>query len=127
MNFLPFEGQIGTGDTSVQLNGEAMNVPVVQEAARGQLVFGVRPEHIAFNDSGAYRGRIMATEYLGTSQIVTLEAPNGEVKARIGSDQAAQVGEQVGLSFDARAITLFDEGTGRALRSDLNAEVLAHG
>ena len=69
----------------------------------------------------------MASEYLGTTQIVTLDTPNGELKARIDSGQTATIGEKVGLNFDARRITLFDEGNGRALRSDLNHEVLSHG
>jgi multiple sugar transport system ATP-binding protein len=37
------------------------------------------------------------------------------------------VGEKVGLGFKAPAVTLFDETTGRALRSELNEEVLANG
>jgi multiple sugar transport system ATP-binding protein len=87
----------------------------------------VRPEHITLSDSGGYRGEVLASEYLGTTQIITLDTPNGEIKARIDSGQTASVGEKVGLGFDARRITLFDEANGQALRSDLNAEVLSHG
>ena len=127
MNFLPFDGAIQPGESQVLLNGQETHVPQAREAASGQLVFGIRPEHIGLTDAGAYRAQVTATEYLGTSQIVTLDTANGEVKARIGSDQAARAGEQVGLEFNASTVTLFDAGTTRALRSELNEGVLAHG
>ena len=68
-----------------------------------------------------------ATEYLGTTQIVTLNTAHGVIKARAASGEVARVGETVGLEFDGKTVTLFDNQTGRALRSDLNEGVLAHG
>jgi multiple sugar transport system ATP-binding protein len=127
MNFLDFTGSYGTGATSVDLNGEAVGIPALREEAQGNLAFGVRPEHIRLNTEGGYRGEILATEYLGTTQIVTLATSNGQIKARIGSDQSAKVGETVGLSFLKETITLFDRDTGRAVRSALNEEALGHG
>ena len=104
-----------------------MGVPAQIQGASGSLVFGVRPEHVTLSDGGQYRGEITATEYLGTTQIITLDTPNGDLKARVPSGQVATVGEKVGLGFDARTITLFDKSTGLALRSELNNEVLSHG
>ena len=60
---------------------------------------GVRPEHVRFRDDGDYRGEVLAAEYLGTTQIVTLATPLGEVKARTPSGQVARVGETVGARF----------------------------
>ncbi|MEM6373131.1 MAG: ABC transporter ATP-binding protein [Pseudomonadota bacterium] len=127
MNFLRFDGAVGAGADSVSLGGQDMHIPRHRDGASGKLVFGVRPEHVTLSDAGAYRGEVLASEYLGTTQIITLATPNGELKARIDSTQVATVGEQVGLSFNPRTVTLFDEGTGRALRSELNEEVLADG
>ena len=127
MNFLPFAGSAPAGATSVAFGGATLEVPALREGADGALVFGIRPERIRLNDDGAYRARVIATEYLGTTQIVTLDSPNGELKARIGSEQAARVGESVGLDFVASTVTLFDEKSGRALRSELNEGVLGHG
>ncbi|MEP1964376.1 MAG: ABC transporter ATP-binding protein [Tateyamaria sp.] len=127
MNFLHFDGTVATGADAVDLNGQALGIPRQIDGASGKLVFGVRPEHITLSDSGAYRGEVLATEYLGTTQIITLATPNGEVKARIDSDQIANVGETVGLNFKARTVTLFDAASGQALRSELNEKVLAHG
>ena len=108
MNFLRFEGSFRPGrpgrDAWRRADRDARD-------ARGgggrKLVLGVRPEHVHLSDSGAYRGRIEATEYLGTTQIVTLSTPHGTVKARIPSGQAVRVGETVGLRFtrlDADAV-----------------------
>ena len=127
MNFLSFSGQLAPEDTSVSLSDTEMDVPRLREAASGDIVFGVRPEHIRLADEGTYRGKVLATEYLGTTQIVTLDTPNGELKARIASDQPATAGETVGLHFNPATVTLFDRTTGRALRSAANEGVLGHG
>ena len=127
MNFLTFEGTIADRANSVALGGQDHAVPMQLQGASGSLVFGVRPEHVTLSDSATYRGEVLASEYLGTTQIITLDTPNGELKARIDSTQVAKVGETVGLNFHPGRITLFDKASGHALRSEMNQEVLAHG
>ncbi|WP_298915914.1 ABC transporter ATP-binding protein [uncultured Roseobacter sp.] len=127
MNFLRFDGSVAKGAQTVDLNGQPMTVPRQIDGASGKLVFGVRPEHVRLSDAGAYRGEVLATEYLGTTQIITLETPDGDLKARVPAGQMATVGEKIGLDFRPDTITLFDETSGRALRSELNEGVLAHG
>jgi multiple sugar transport system ATP-binding protein len=127
MNFLRFRGSVAPGATGVVLEGQNFAVPEQREGAEGDLALGVRPEHIRFSDAALYRGRVEAVEYLGTTQIVTLQTPNGAIKARVPSDQRVGAGETVGLELDGATVTLFDEGSGRALRSAWNAEVLGHG
>ena len=124
MNFLPFEGAVAEGASSVDLRGAQVPVPQAREGAKGRLVLGVRPEHMDLADDGPVRGEVIATEYLGTSQVVTLDTPFGEVKARVGSGRTARRGETAALTVDGTRVTLFDEGTGRALRSALNEPVL---
>ena len=58
---------------------------------------------------------------------MTLRTHDGEIKARIPADRSARMGETVGLDFVGATVTLFDRQTGRAIRSDLNEGVLAHG
>jgi multiple sugar transport system ATP-binding protein len=127
MNFLTFEGSLEAASSEVQLNGQWVPVPSTREAFAGEIVYGVRPEHIKLSDEAGYRGEVVAAEYLGTTQIVTLTTEHGDVKARIGSDQPARIGEQVGLAFNGRTVTLFDAKAGRALCSELNEDVLSHG
>ncbi|MEM7693323.1 MAG: ABC transporter ATP-binding protein [Pseudomonadota bacterium] len=126
MNILTFEGTVAPGDTTVTLDGATLTVPAQRETASGALVYGVRPEHVALVDDGPVRGRIAAVEYLGTTQIVTLDTAAGELKSRTRADVPATVGDTVGLSFAGETVTLFDKASGRALRSALNEGVL-HG
>jgi multiple sugar transport system ATP-binding protein len=127
MNFLHFHGSVEAGSRSVRMHHHDFAVPELREPFDGDMVLGVRPEHVRLTDGDGYRGIVRATEYLGTTQIVTIETQNGDIKARTPSDQTARVGETVGLEFNGSTITLFDNQTGRALRSDLNEGVLSHG
>ena len=126
MNFLRFDGMVGNGATEVALPGAVVAVPQMIGGASGALVFGVRPENVHLADAAPYKGRVVATEYLGTTQIVTLDTECGVVKARVAADRPVAVGETTGLRFDARSVTLFDAG-GRALISAANQRVLGHG
>ena len=127
MNFLTFNSRLETASDEVRVNGQSLTVPMTREGFDGEMVYGVRPEHVQLSDEADYRGRIIAAEYLGTTQIVTLTTGHGDVKARIASDRAVRVGETVGLAFNGKTVTLFDAKAGRALRSALNEDVLAHG
>ena len=124
MNFLPFAGKLEAGAERIALNGASVGVPTLRDGAEGKFFLGVRPEHIRLVDDSAYRAEVLATEYLGTTQIVTLRVHDGELKARVSADHRISAGETVGLSFNASTITLFEAETGRALRSELNEEVL---
>jgi multiple sugar transport system ATP-binding protein len=91
------------------------------------LTLGVRPEHVRPSDDAPYRAQVIATEYLGTTQIVTFATPNGQVKARIPSHVQVRIGDRTGLDLDGRTITIFDAQTGKALPSEANQGVLRHG
>ena len=120
MNFVHFDGSVLGNTSTIELSGQTVAIPVQRESAQGKLVFGVRPEHVKLSDQSGYRGEILATEYLGTSQILTITTQNGELKSRISSGQQVNVGETVGLTFNAKTITLFNEASGTAIHSDLN-------
>lgn len=122
MNFLKFHGNIEAGATTIEMNNHKLEVPELREAFTGDIAYGVRPEHIRFSDAADYRGEVMASEYLGTTQIVTLKTHNGDIKARIPSDQVVKVGETVGLDFNGTTVTLFDNQSGNAIRSALNED-----
>jgi multiple sugar transport system ATP-binding protein len=127
MNFLDFEGVVGTGAQSIKLDGVSVKIPTMRKGAKGNLTLGVRPEHIHFSDKSRYRGRVIATEYLGTTQIVTLATPNGDIKARIPSVSSVNVDEIIGLEFDTRTLTVFEGEHDKALISEANEGVLNHG
>jgi|GEM_PF-2956476 len=127
MNFLDFDGTAESGSDAIQLNSASIKIPVLREGATGSLSLGVRPEHIQFSDGSAYSGKVIAIEYLGTTQIVTLSTANGDIKARTPSDRHVSMGQTIGLKFDARTLTVFENRKGLALHSAANEGVIAHG
>jgi multiple sugar transport system ATP-binding protein len=127
MNFLAFNGRIRKGVTSVELDGQNFKIPKQLEDCEGDLIFGVRPEHVILSDKSAYKGQIIATEYLGTTQIVTMDTANGVLKARIESSIGFNVGDSIGIGFHPKTITIFEKSSGRALLSNLNKGVLSNG
>jgi len=118
MNFLKFESGLRAGERSVSFRDLTLAVPEVrEERAPGPLVLGVRPEHIRFSNSAPVRGRVFGAEYLGTTQIVTVDTAYGRVAARLPSSLSVQIGESVGLSFRSERLALFDAASGSAIRT----------
>jgi multiple sugar transport system ATP-binding protein len=123
MNFLRFESGLQPGARSVRMGDAMIPVPEVREAREaGPLALGVRPEHVAFADSAPLRGRIFEAEYLGTTQIVTVDTEAGRLKARLPSNVAVQAGETVGLAFRTETLSLFDGRTSWAIRTAAHEE-----
>jgi multiple sugar transport system ATP-binding protein len=118
MNFLSFQGALKVGATSVRINGAEVEVPEVREyRGEAELALGVRPEHIRFDDRSRLRGSVFGTEYLGTTQIVTVNTGYGQVKARLPADISARPGETVGITLRTERLSLFDKSSGRAIRT----------
>ena len=113
MNFLPV-------DTSLA----SVGLPALRESVPPQqLLCGVRPEHLRFADDSPLRAEVLGTEYLGASQIVTLgTAGGGTLRAKVHVDAPAARGDHVGLRFDAANVSLFDQSSGRALRTTRDDE-----
>jgi multiple sugar transport system ATP-binding protein len=120
MNFLPFDGGYAAGADQVRIGDDAvLPIPALREDARGdKLLLGVRPEHVRLSAASALRAEVLGTEYLGTSQVVTCTTTQGAtVRAKVGVDLPVQRGDAVGLAFDAWQVSLFDQASGRALRT----------
>jgi multiple sugar transport system ATP-binding protein len=120
MNFIRFAGALQRGDCSISLLDARIAVPEVHEdAIGGSLALGVRPEHVTLTDNTPIRGRVFGAEYLGTTQIVTVETEHGQIKARLPARLPVRLGETVGLAFRSERLVVFDETTGRAIGSAL--------
>jgi multiple sugar transport system ATP-binding protein len=120
MNFLPFAGNVRRGDRTVQLRDAIIAVPeIYEDMPTASLALGVRPEHVFFSDDAPIRGRVFGTEYLGTTQIVTVEAELGRIKARLPARLSVRLGETVGLAFQSERLVVFDTETGRAAQNAL--------
>jgi len=128
MNFLDFQGGLARGTARVRLGASSIAVPELHEdVAESDLILGVRPEDVRLSDGGAVRAEVFGTEYLGTTQIVTLSTAHGSLRARLPAEIALKRGERVGLDFRSEKLSLFDRASGRALRTALLEGAATHG
>lgn len=131
MNFLRFGGGLKRGMHKVDVHGAEITIPELREDTGGtDFALGIRPEHIRFDDGSKLRGAVYGAEYLGTTQIVSVETADGMLKARLPADTRVKVGEQVGLALNGARLSVFDKASGRALKTALHDEALrshAHG
>ena len=106
MSFLPFRGRVAPGDRTVRVDDVDIPLPEIREGTPDtELVLGVRPEHIVLSSDAPLRAEVVDAEYLGTTQIVTLNTRAGaRLKARIAADIDVRPGEHTGLDAAARAL-----------------------
>jgi multiple sugar transport system ATP-binding protein len=121
MNFIGLPAALPAGSSLVDVGGASVEIPTTHEAATsGRAILGVRPEHISLSDASPLRAKVEASEYLGTTQIVTLRFAEGQIKARVSSALRAGPGDQVGLNFASKKLSVFDGASGRAIRTELH-------
>lgn len=134
MNLIDFEGFVNAGDNTVSIGTHRIPIPESRASANGSLVLGVRPEHVVLKDATAdgVPARVLATEYLGTTQVLTLDSEHGEIKVRTAASQVHD-GEALKLDFDVRTLSLFDSADGKVIpsalhdRADTSAGSARHG
>lgn len=83
---------------------------------------GVRPEHIHLTESETGRafsasGRVDLTESLGRHALVTVLVGKERVKAFTAVANSPTVGQRVWLDVDEATLLLFDQQTGRTMRT----------
>jgi multiple sugar transport system ATP-binding protein len=119
MNFIPTQTALARGATSINLGPVTLELPAVCEAVgESPLLYGVRPEHIRLSASAPLRAEVVGVEYLGNCQIITLNTAQGSVlRAKVDVQVQALRGDQVGLEINCSEMTLFDQGSGRAIRT----------
>ena len=121
MNFLGFGGGLAKGAKEIVVQGAKVAVPEVREdIAPADMALGIRPEHIRFDDASKLRGAIYGTEYLGTTQIVAVETADGIIKARVPAEIRLNAGDHVGLALNSARLSLFDKGSGRAVKTAIH-------
>lgn len=119
MNLLPVQAQLNAGDRQLDLGHVTVALPTVKRQPAGdQLLLGVRPEHIRLDNESPLKGRVFETEYLGTTQIVTLKTDYGRVKARVPADLKIALDDQTGLHLEPEYLSLFDAQSGLALEME---------
>jgi multiple sugar transport system ATP-binding protein len=120
MSFLGVYTALRRGDRVLTVDGAAIEMPeLFEDRPEAKFALGVRPENVSFADGSPLRGQVIGTEYLGTTQIVTVITANGQVKARLPSGNPVRIGETVGLKLRSDRLSLFDAVSGEVLSSAL--------
>ena len=78
-------------------------------------ITGIRPEHVTFESTSAFRGRVIAQEFTGADTFVRIATGRGELLARTSAAQTPQAGQHVGIAFAPEHVRRFDRATGELL------------
>ncbi|NPV14999.1 sn-glycerol-3-phosphate ABC transporter ATP-binding protein UgpC [candidate division WOR-3 bacterium] len=109
MNF--FTGRITTNPLrfvhqSFTINLPDHLIPVVKP--EGEIVLGVRPEHIFITDNGPIKAVVEVTEQLGNEALVYLKIGADRCVLRTNPDHAPRPGDTVNISLETGKLHLFD-------------------
>jgi len=95
--------------------GLALALAAGATAGAGRAVtLGVRPEHVRLGQ-GALAGRVVMTESLGASRVVTLDVGGTPLAALDHEPRAWRDGETVPFAIDPAPLSLFDPASGLRL------------
>ena len=82
------------------------------------VIFGVRAENVAIDDSAALRGEILTWEPLGDETIYVVRVADHNITLKTNPRVRYKPGETVGLTFDLAHSHLFDAKTGRRIEAE---------
>jgi len=128
MNLVPCALEEASGGLRVRLSGEvAFPVPAAREAryrqhaGRGQLLLGLRPEHITelraqtSANQVPFEYLVDVTEPMGMETLVFLRMSGSDICARINPAAGAQPGAKLKMLADLDHMHLIDDASGRVL------------
>ena len=90
-----------------------------REAPHGDVVFGVRPEHIAVDRGDdwpfSHEATIEIVEPMGSDTLLWSQLGGQAITMRVSSDRAPRTGDKVEIGFDPLNASLFDAASGERL------------
>jgi ABC-type sugar transport system ATPase subunit len=123
MNF--FDVEVARADDEVVARGAGVHVslpsaisgPLSLDGAGRSAVLGIRPEDVTIGPSeqANARGEVYVIEPMGREQIVDVRLGDRTIQVIASASLAVQVGEPVGVRFDASKLHLFDPAGGQRL------------
>ncbi len=90
-----------------------------QNAPPGEVVFGIRPEHIAVDRGDgwpfSHEAAIEIVEPMGSDTLLWSQLGGQAITMRVSSDRAPRTGDTVAIGFDPLNASLFDAASGERL------------
>lgn len=116
MNFLP--GKF-SADRDHVVMGKNVSIALSQPAAdaAGEIIIGIRPEHIKPTQQGLFAMQVTLAEPLGAETLVhgVVEGTEHDITIRVPGSPAFSKGSTVALELDSNALHFFDATTGARL------------
>ncbi|HEV7180224.1 MAG TPA: ABC transporter ATP-binding protein [Candidatus Baltobacteraceae bacterium] len=100
-----------TARVAAFLGERAMNV---LDAAPGDVVMGIRPEHVRVDPEGTLRGFVERREPTGADSYLYVRTELGVVCVRVAPSFECRIRDEVALAFDERYVRRFDRASGLA-------------
>ncbi|RUU50966.1 TOBE domain-containing protein, partial [Mesorhizobium sp. M2C.T.Ca.TU.002.02.1.1] len=119
MNFVDGRLEKAGGDWHFAV--EDVRIPLAtyafeKEPAPGPAVFGIRPEHVAFNSGTGWpftaTANVEVVEPMGSDTLVWLKLGQQNFTVRVTSERTPKNGDAVSIGFDPLRASLFNAQTG---------------
>ncbi|MEH2508927.1 sn-glycerol 3-phosphate transport system ATP-binding protein [Nitrobacteraceae bacterium AZCC 1564] len=94
-----------------------IGTPPMNLVTRGEVLLGVRPEHLRIVSQGGHPARVKAVEHLGADSIILCDMEGQPVSVRQDGFSKCSSGEDVQLAWDAGSEHQFDKTSGRRLET----------
>jgi multiple sugar transport system ATP-binding protein len=116
MNFLT--GTVARVDGTAHVDVGGASIPLPARAAAGDVIIGIRPEHIAVEfvpAPAAVPANVSVLEPIGAHQLLTVQVGGDLIKVTVPPEFDAAPGTRVWLRFDPKRVRLMDPQTGQAV------------
>jgi multiple sugar transport system ATP-binding protein len=122
MNFI--DGRLEKDKGGLHFAVEDVRIPLAtyafeKEPVPGPAVFGMRPEHVAFNSGAGWPftadANVEVVEPMGSDTLVWLKLGKQNFTVRVTSERTPKNGDAVSIGFDPMRASLFDAQTGNRL------------
>jgi multiple sugar transport system ATP-binding protein len=115
MNMIPaVRSGAGAAANGVELSLAAGQRAALQQGGNSGLIYGLRPEAIAFSEDGL-PGKVHFTEPTGPETYATVETAIGMLTLRVPGVLHAKVGDAVHVKWSPDAVHLFDASTDKRI------------
>lgn len=94
-----------------------IGTPPMNLITRGEVLLGVRPEHLRVVSQGGHPGRVKAVEHLGADSIILCDMEDQPVSVRQDGFSKCSPGDDIQLAWDAGSEHQFDKNSGRRLET----------
>ena len=114
MNFLNYKvhkGKVSPMEVTPHIESYFKNLETLDRQSDGVGALGIRPQHVGLNLNPCLLNdwvwKVRKVDYLGASQLLTLEQESFSIKAVLEGRHSIHHGDRVGVEFPLSKVSLF--------------------